>query len=318
MELIVSEEDIDQYKRLDQFLKDKLENYSRTFIKKIFDNSLITSETTKLTLKKLPSAGTIINIEIPEPTSIEALPEDIPLDILFEDEHLIVINKPAGMVVHPAPGNPNGTLVNALLFHCKDLSGIGGKIRPGIVHRLDKGTTGVMVAAKSEKAMENLIICFQKHDITRRYIALCFGHPKIMNGTLEATIGRHPHHRKKMAANVRNGRNAITHYKTLHRFKTASLLELTLETGRTHQIRVHLSSLSNSPVLCDQTYSNIKKQWSALPKLISEKLKTYDHPLLHAKVLDFKHPISGELLQFSAEPPDFFQTILQDLEDADS
>ena len=310
----ISEQDRTSYKRLDHFLSDKCSDLSRTFIKKLYENNLINSDH-HLELKKMPPTGTTIYLDIPEPTPIEALPEDIPLEILFEDDHLIVINKQAGLVVHPAPGNYTGTLVNALLFHCKDLAGIGGKLRPGIVHRLDKGTTGVMIAAKSSKAMENLIITFQKHDIKRQYEALVLGTPVQQEGKLESTIGRHPKNRKKMATHSPSGKNAITFYRLLKNFGNISHLELTLETGRTHQIRVHLSSLLKIPILGDQTYADINKQKQILKNIFPQFLENYSHPLLHAKSLGFAHPITGEQLHFSTPAPEPFQGIIQFLED---
>jgi 23S rRNA pseudouridine1911/1915/1917 synthase len=308
-EIQVSAQDRLDFKRLDIFLAKTFPDLSRTFIKRLFENGLISSQE-KIELKKMPKAGTVITVSIPPPTNIEAQPENIPLEVLFEDEHLIVINKPAGLVVHPAPGNYTGTLVNALLHHCENLSGIGGKIRPGIVHRLDKGTSGVMVAAKSNKAMENLIITFQKHDIKRQYEALTLGVPTCEQGRLESTIGRHPQQRLKMAANVKNGKEALTFYKKLHEFQNIAHLELTLETGRTHQIRVHLSSLLKTPILGDSAYADLNKQKQILKSTFETYLKDYPYPLLHAKKLEFKHPISGEVLSFITEPPSPFKDLL--------
>src|SRR5690606_11341479 len=203
-----------------------------------------------LSLNKMPAVGTIVSIDVPPPIPLEAKAQNIPLEILFQDEHLAVVNKPAGLVVHPAPGHPDGTLVNAILYHCPDLSGVGGTLRPGIVHRLDKGTSGVMVVAKSQAAHEGLVLLFSKHDIDREYEALVVYEKNRLpkNGRLEASIGRDPKNRQKMAANVR-GKNAITHFSVEKYFSHLAHVKLKLETGRTHQIRVHLSALLQCPIL---------------------------------------------------------------------
>lgn len=308
----VTNEDREEYKRLDVYLANKLPQFSRTTIKRLFDEEEITSET-KLSINKMPAAGTVIEVEVPPPVTTDLIAENIPLDILFEDEHLIIINKPAGLVVHPAPGHYTGTLVNAILYHCPDLKGIGSERRPGIVHRLDMGTSGVMVVAKSQSAHEGLVNLFSSHDIERKYEALVLGNPNVMSGTVTTTIGRHPTHRQKMAANVKNGKKAITHYTTIKRYDFMSHLEFKLETGRTHQIRVHASQILHTPVLCDPVYgagdTNLKK----LPEQLREKLSHYKFQLLHAKVLGFVHPITKEKLHFTAPPPEIFQSVLEAL-----
>lgn len=309
--LLVAAEDFEEFKRLDLYLKTKLEDLSRNFIKFLFEDGQITAEKgIKLKLNKLPSPGTVININIPPPPPLDALAEDIPLPILYEDEYLVLVNKPAGMVTHPAPGNYTGTLVNAILHHCPDLSGIGDAKRPGIVHRLDKGTSGVMVVAKTQKAHEGLVQLFSKHDIDRVYQALCIGSSMLLAGKLVSTIGRHPSNRIKMAVDVKNGREAITYYKVLERFENCTHLECQLETGRTHQIRVHMASLLKAAILCDATYGNPNQQLTRLPSELAAHLSEYPHPLLHARRLGFIHPITNEKIDFEVEPPEVFQKSL--------
>jgi 23S rRNA pseudouridine1911/1915/1917 synthase len=298
-----------QYKRLDTFLNSKIDSLSRTQIKRLFEAGQITSET-KLELKRMPKPGTKITVNIPEAVDSNIEPENIPLDILFEDEYLIIINKPAGLVVHPAPGNYTGTLVNAILYHCNDIKGIGGEKRPGIVHRLDKGTTGVMVVAKEQKCHEGLVELFSTHDIERYYEAICVGSRIQPEGTIETTIGRNPKNRLKMKSNI-PGKNAITHYKVLSFFERLSHLELKLETGRTHQIRVHLSEVLNCPILRDPLYATPLNQLKVCPDKLKPILKNYEHPLLHAKVLGFVHPITKEKLRFEVEPPSPFKECLE-------
>jgi 23S rRNA pseudouridine1911/1915/1917 synthase len=308
----VTDGDREEFKRLDQFLAARLP-FSRSTIKRLFEDEQISSDR-PLELKKIPPAGTIIEIEVPPPIPSDLVPENIPLEILFEDPHLIIINKPAGLVVHPAPGHYTGTLVNAVLFHCPDLKGIGSEKRPGIVHRLDMGTSGVMVIAKDQATHEGLVGLFSAHDIERKYEALVLGHPKDHTGTVHTTLGRHPSNRLKMAANVKNGKKAVTHFKTLQRLNGASLVELKLETGRTHQIRVHMSQILGTPVLCDPLYapdSHLKR----LPALVRTTLKDCDHQLLHAKELGFVHPITKVPLHFCAPPPQDFQAAIRAFSD---
>lgn len=311
-EITVTESDRGEFKRLDVFLATRLPQFSRSTIKRLFEDEEISSSI-KLSLNKMPPAGTVIEVEIPPPVPTDLIAENIPLEILFEDEHLIIINKPAGLVVHPAPGHYTGTLVNAILHHCPDLKGIGSEKRPGIVHRLDMGTSGVMVVAKEQKTHEALVGLFSLHDIERKYEALVLGTPRDLNGTIETTLGRHPQNRLKMAANVKNGKRAVTHYSILRKYQGCSHLEFKLETGRTHQIRVHASSILQTPILCDPLYgageSNLKK----LPEDIRNKLTGYPYQLLHAKILGFRHPVTGEALHFTSPPPAIFQDVLQSL-----
>ena len=240
-------------------------------------------------------------IVLPPPEPLAAEPQDIPLDVVFEDAHLVVVNKPAGMVVHPAAGNPDGTLVNALLHHCAgQLSGINGVARPGIVHRIDKDTSGLLVVAKSDAAHEGLARQFADHSITRRYLAVCAGHPNPPAGTIAGRLGRSDRDRKKMAVlpdDTSRGKHAVTHYETLRALTHASLIECRLETGRTHQVRVHCASIGHA-LLGDPVYGRTPK---ALRPLLEEL--GFAHQALHAARLGFRHPISGESLDFCAEPP---------------
>ncbi|QZD94733.1 RluA family pseudouridine synthase [Qipengyuania gelatinilytica] len=247
------------------------------------------------------SGGESYRIALPPPEPLEAEPQDIPLDIVFEDDHLLVVNKPAGMVVHPAAGNPDGTLVNALLHHCAGrLSGINGVARPGIVHRIDKDTSGLLVVAKSDAAHEGLAKQFADHSITRRYLAVCAGHPNPPSGTVSGRIGRSDKDRRKLAVlpdESTRGKHAVTHYETEKRLDHASLIECRLETGRTHQVRVHCASIGHA-LLGDPVYGRT-------PKALRPVLEALDfrRQALHAARLGFIHPISGESLDFCAELP---------------
>ena len=256
-----------------------------------------------------PVAGSAFEIAIPAVTPDEAQPEDIPLNVVFEDEHLIVIDKPAGLVVHPAVGNYDGTLVNALLHHCQgQLSGIGGVARPGIVHRIDKDTSGLLVVAKSDVAHEGLARQFEDHSIERAYLALVAGNPMPPAGTVTGSIARSNTNRKKMAL-VADGRgkHAVTHFATLERFATAALVECRLETGRTHQVRVHMTSLGH-PLLGDPAYGRTPAK---LKPLLAEH--KFERQALHAKVLGFVHPVTGEQLRFESPLPADMAGLLVDL-----
>lgn len=258
---------------------------------------------------KVPD-GTPFRIVVPEPEPAEAVAQDIPLDIVFEDEHLLVVDKPAGMVVHPAAGNPDGTLVNALLHHCRgELSGIGGVARPGIVHRIDKDTSGLMVVAKTDQAHESLAAQFADHSIERAYLALVAGIPAPPGGTVTGAIGRSNTNRKKMAI-VKEGRgkHAVTHYRTLKAFKGASLVECRLETGRTHQVRVHMTSIGH-PLLGDPIYGRTPA--SLRPLLAAHN---FSRQALHAAQLGFRHPASGEIHRFSSKIPADMQALIDELD----
>jgi 23S rRNA pseudouridine1911/1915/1917 synthase len=261
-------------------------------------------------------AGEEILLDQPEPRPSGLEPEEIPLDVVYEDEHLVVINKPAGMVVHPGAGVRKGTLVNALLEHCTDLSGIGGVLRPGIVHRLDKGTSGLLVAAKTDKAHLDLARQIASREAVRKYVAVVWGLVKEDRGRIEAPIGRNAQHRKKMAVDTRRGKQAATRYGVLERFRFATLICATLETGRTHQIRVHFSHQGH-PVFGDPQYGGRTKALSRLGgrerKAASGMLRSMDRPALHAAELSFKHPVTGRLLCFEAGLPSDIMNLLDAL-----
>lgn len=269
------------------------------------DGALATSPSAKV------AAGDHFSITVPPAAEAAAQPQDIALDIAFEDEHLIVVNKPAGMVVHPAAGNPDGTLVNALLHHCRgQLSGIGGVARPGIVHRIDKDTSGLLVVAKSDLSHEKLAKQFADHSIKRRYLALSSGHLALSRGKIEGRIGRSDQNRKKMAVlpeQSTRGKHAVTHYSLLKKLRFSSLIECRLETGRTHQVRVHCASIGH-PLLGDQTYGRTPKELRSTLKELG-----FARQALHAASLGFKHPISGDFIEFSAELPDDMRRLIDEL-----
>lgn len=247
-------------------------------------------------------AGDKVEYSIPPPTTTDVVPEDLPLQVLFEDEVLLVLDKAPGMVVHPAPGHDRGTLVHALLHHCPNLPGIGGEQRPGIVHRLDRDTSGIMVVAKTETALTNLAAQFKGREVSKTYLALVRGHPKPAAGTIDSLIGRSAADRKKMSTRPRSGgRRAVTHYKTLETFPGAALVELQIETGRTHQIRVHMASIG-APVLGDQQYGK-----GAVPGIEAPR------QMLHAARLSFRHPVSGKPMEFTRPIPSDMQRVLSEL-----
>jgi len=252
------------------------------------------------------SGGEIIDITLPEPRPLELLPDDIPLDILYEDHDLIVLNKPAGMVVHPAPGNTGGTLVNALLHHCSDLSGIGGVERPGIVHRLDRETSGVMVAVKNDTAHKSLSVQLKARQVKKIYLAVVRGDVRDDSGKIEEPIGRHDRHRKKMTVHPSRGRTAVTLYQVQERFDGYTLLSLRLKTGRTHQIRVHLSHL-HYPIVGDSVYGG--KRPGAL-RMGNREIAVH-RQMLHAHILGFTHPTTGEYREFTAPVPPDMEEILR-------
>ncbi len=243
-------------------------------------------------------AGDVITAEIPDPKTLSLEPENIPLDILYEDEYLLVVNKPKGMVVHPAAGNFDGTLVNALLAHCKDLSGINGVIRPGIVHRIDKDTSGLLVVAKTDEAHIGLSEQIKEHSFTREYRTVVVGNVKSDTGTIDAPIGRNPKDRKKQAVTEKNSKNAVTHYEVLKRFNGFTYLKVRLETGRTHQIRVHMA-YRGTPVAGDAVYGDPKKTYGLSGQC------------LHAAKLGFVHPKTNEYLEFNSPLPEYFEDFLK-------
>ena len=286
--------------RIDKFISDSADNISRSYAAKLCADGLVLVNG-KAADKNLKLKGTeTIEVSLPEPETIELKPENIPLDIVYEDNDVIVINKPAGMVVHPAPGNENGTLVNALLYHCGDsLSAINGVIRPGIVHRIDKDTSGLLVAAKNNEAHLKLSEQLKARKAVRKYIALVNGNIKEDSGTINKPIGRSSADRKKMAVTA-NGREAVTHYNVLERFGRYTLTECVLETGRTHQIRVHMASIGHS-LVGDKTYGIKKEKFNLSGQL------------LHARTIGFVHPSTGEMMQFSSELPDYFSDVIEKL-----
>lgn len=288
--------------RLDLVLSVALEEFSRSFIQKLFEKGKITVNGSVCTQKKYKaSAGDLINIELPEPEKVEVQAEDIPLDIVYEDEDLLIVNKPAGMVVHPAPGNSSGTLVNALMHHCGDnLSSINGVIRPGIVHRIDKNTSGLLMVAKNDKAHNSLSQQLAEHSITRKYRAIVYNNIREDEGTVNEPIGRDPRNRLRNAVTDINSRHAVTHYRVIERFGQFTYIEAVLETGRTHQIRVHMSHIRH-PLLGDELYGPVKNKLGA------------SRQMLHAGVLGFVHPSSGEYMEFESPLPDDFRKVLNKL-----
>ncbi len=310
--LTPTQTDAEKFKRLDQYIAANTE-LSRSQVKVLFERGRITwasSLKLKLELKMPPNIGSKILISPLPPSPTQAKPEDIPLNILFEDEFLLIVNKPAGMVTHPAPGHYTGTLVNALVHHYQALQNIGSSDRPGIVHRLDKGTSGIMVVAKTEATHRLLIKMFSTHDLERRYICLLMGSKIKESGTLHSIMGRHPKNRLKMTGSLPEGKNAITHFQVLERFDAMTLVEMKLETGRTHQIRVHLSEELNYPILMDPLYGHPKNDLNRLGIEFRKLIADYPHPFLHAKLLAFTHPITQEKLRFEIGPPKIFQELL--------
>jgi len=250
-----------------------------------------------------PAPGDELELELPEPEPVDAAPQDIPLDVVYEDADVIVVNKPVGMVVHPAPGHPDGTLVNALLYRCgPSLSGINGALRPGVVHRIDRDTSGLVIAAKNDRAHLALAAQLQDHTLARTYEAVAIGNFRACSGTVDAPIGRCPADRKKMAVDRRNGRPAVTHWSVLARYPGYTHLECRLETGRTHQIRVHMAHTGH-PLLGDPVYGGIRKNW---PGLAGQ--------CLHARRLRFIHPSTGEPVELECPLPDWFRAVLHKLE----
>ena len=303
----VSEEQ--NVKRVDHFIVEELPTFSRTKISKLIKEGalLVNNQAIEESSKKI-SFGDVIELTVPEPVATDLQAQDISLAVVYEDDDLLVINKPIGMVVHPGAGNPDGTLVNALLHHCKgNLSGINGELRPGIVHRIDKDTSGLLVVAKNDIAHNVLAKQFEDHSIQRTYLAFVWGMPKPIHGRIETLIGRSKYNRQKMSADVGSGKNAITNYKTLEVFKgktipDISLIECKLETGRTHQIRVHLAHKGN-PILGDQMYGKKIRKIRDLDEELSVLLENINFQALHAQSLGFLHPKSGKELFFTTELP---------------
>lgn len=291
--------DSDAGQRIDKLLSIQLTDFSRSYIQKLLSNRAVLIHGQPIKSNYKVKEGDYIQVEIPEPEVLDVQPENIPLDIVYEDTDILIINKPKGMVVHPAAGHYSGTLVNAILYHCQDdLSTINGVLRPGIVHRIDMDTTGLLVICKNNMAHQSLAEQLKVHSITRKYTAIVYDNIPEDNGTIHKTIGRHPVDRKKQAVNVRNGRDAITHYRVLERFGGRyTMVECQLETGRTHQIRVHMASIHH-PLLGDTVYGPSKDPFHLQGQT------------LHAGVLGFIHPRTGKYVEFHSELPEYFQNLI--------
>ena len=299
--LILQTASEDAGKRLDAWLAEQTE-LTRSAVQKLMEEGRVTAAGKPLAKNTRLTGGETVSVELPEPEAVDIVPQNIPLDVVYEDEDVIVVNKPKGLVVHPAPGHPDGTLVNALLYHCGDsLSGINGELRPGIVHRIDRDTSGLIIAAKNDRAHLALAAQLQDHSLARVYEAVAVGGFWEDCGTVDAPIGRHPVDRKKMAVDRKNGREAVTHWSVLARYPGYTHVECRLETGRTHQIRVHLASIGH-PLLGDTVYGS-KKPW---PGLAGQ--------CLHARRLRFVHPSTGEPLERECPLPDWFRDVLEKLE----
>lgn len=287
--------------RIDAWLSSKLEDKSRSYIQKLIGDNLVQVNGKDVKSNYKLKFNDEVLVRIPEPERLDVKAEKIDLDILYEDEDIIVVDKPKGMVVHPAAGNYSGTLVNALMDYCGDtLSDISGVIRPGIVHRIDKDTSGILVVAKNNTAHERLSARLKDHDIKRIYVAVVYGVIREDFGKIDAPIGRHPVERKKMAVNTKNGRRAVTYFKVLERFRDTTYIELRLETGRTHQIRVHMSYIGY-PIVGDHVYGFKKQRYQV------------DGQALHARILGFVHPVKNEYMEFESRLPEYFENLLKEI-----
>ena len=299
--------------RLDSFIARSVGALTRSAVQKLIDDGQVTVDGSPQKPSLKLKGGERIAVVIPAPAPSEATAEDIPLEILYEDSDIVVINKPAGMVVHPGAGTSGGTLVNALLGHCGDLSGIGGTVRPGIVHRIDKETSGVLVVAKNDHAHHSLSGQFSAHSIKRVYLALVYGSPKGDKGKIESLIGRHPVDRKRMSSKARRGKHAVTHWQVIERFAGMTLVRLRLETGRTHQIRVHLSE-AGYPLVGDKVYGGSGRLSSVTDPQLKGLIKELDRQALHAKTLGIIHPATGEYMEFNTDLPVDMARIIHYLE----
>lgn len=299
-QVILTASSEDKGSRIDKYISDNIAELTRSAVQGLIEKGLVLAEGKAVSKNYKLRGGEEISVEIPEPEPMDAVPEDIPLDIVYEDDDLLVVNKPKGMVVHPAHGNYTGTLVNALLHHCGDsLSGINGVIRPGIVHRIDKNTSGLLIVAKNDASHLKLAEQIKEHSFTREYEAVACGYFKKTEGTVDAPIGRHKTDRKKMCVTTENSRNAVTHYSVIKQYGGYAHVRLRLETGRTHQIRVHLSYIGH-PVLGDDVYG--------------KPYKGIEGQCLHARKIGFIHPATGEYMEFVSDLPDYFVSILAKLE----
>lgn len=284
--------------RIDKYLAEYMKEYSRSFLQKLIKDGQVLVNGKKIKNHYRVQEEDRIQIDIPEPLQTDILPEDLHLDIVYEDESVLIVNKPKGMVVHPSAGHAGGTLVNGLMYHCKDnLSGINGILRPGIVHRIDMDTTGLLIVCKNDQAHNCIAGQLKEHSITRRYHALVKGHLKDMEGTVDAPVGRNPNNRLKMAINPIHGKPAVTHYRVLESFSSCTYIECRLETGRTHQIRVHMASIGH-PLIGDTLYGG-------------PAVKQVQGQMLHAKIIGFIHPVTRSYMEFDSELPEYFQEILQ-------
>mgnify|MGYP000541496818 FL=1 len=287
--------------RVDKFLSEQFPDLSRSYIQKLIKDGHVTANGKIVKANYKLNALDTLALDKPELQEPDIVPENIPIDILYEDEDILIVNKPKGMVVHPSAGHYSGTLVNALMYHCKDqLSGINGIMRPGIVHRIDMDTTGSLLVCKNDFVHQDLAEQLKEHSIQRIYHAIVHGVIKEDEGTIDAPIGRHPIERKKMSVNYKNGKDAVTHYKVLERFKNATYVECRLETGRTHQIRVHMTSIGH-PLLGDEVYGSGKNPYHLQGQT------------LHAMILGFVHPSTGEYMEFTAPLPEYFVKLLEKL-----
>lgn len=287
--------------RIDKYLSEKMTDFSRSFLQNLLAKELVCVNGKPVKANYKLRLGDEISVQIPPQKEVEIVAEDIPLSILYEDDDVLIVNKPKGMVVHPSAGHESGTLVNAIMYHCKDnLSGINGEIRPGIVHRIDMDTTGSLIVCKNDKAHQNIADQIQVHSINRIYEGIVMGVLKEDEGTIKTLIGRSPSDRKKMAVVKQNGKEAITHYKVLERFRNYTYVQFKLETGRTHQIRVHMAHLHH-PLLGDQVYGPAKQPFSLQGQT------------LHAKIIGFEHPTTKEYVEFEAPLPEYFNDLLRKL-----
>ncbi|MGA2516484.1 MAG: RluA family pseudouridine synthase [Thermodesulfobacteriota bacterium] len=300
----------DHGKRLDQFLSEANLDLSRSQAKNLIEKHLVLLNRKPTKPGAHVRAADIVSGSLPEPEPLSLEAEPLPLSILYEDPSIIVIDKPMGMVVHPAYGNPSGTLVNALLYHCNDLAGINGILRPGIVHRLDKDTSGVMVVAKNDGAFHDLTNQFKNRTVKKVYLAIVFGRMSQDEGSIESAIGRHPTQRKRMSTRAKRGREAITRWKKLEGFDGCTLLEIFPQTGRTHQIRVHLSSIGH-PVLGDPLYGRTGRPGAIHDPVLRECAKRMNRQALHAQRLEFTHPRTGERVQFVSPIPQDMKDLLE-------
>ena len=284
--------------RIDKCISNYVETLSRSYIQKIIKEGKAYINDAPVKSNYKVRVDDKVQFTIPDCEEPDIPPQDIPLDIIYEDKDVLIVNKPKNMVVHPAPGHYEGTLVNAIMYHCKgELSGINGVMRPGIVHRIDKDTTGSLIVCKNDASHNAIAALLKTHDITRKYRAIVYGNIVEENGTVDAPIGRHPNNRKKMAINEKNGKRAVTHYSVLERFGKYTYIECQLETGRTHQIRVHMASIGH-PLLGDEVYSDRKSPFKL------------EGQVLHAMTIGFKHPQNGEYMEFEAPLPEYFEKLL--------